>query len=305
METTPIKKLVLPTVTSTVVENTPTYPAKNSQTPETAIPSPRFPQSSCQPQICIYDVSFPLQRPIAPIGNLKVEASYRYGSTQNGQREVHHGVDIINKAGVPVLAAADGIVVFAGSDDQQSFATKRNFYGKLVILKHKIPGLEEPIYTLYGHLLKILVASGSSVQVGEQIGEVGLGGVAAGTHLHFEVRYGKNEYDATRNPELWFPPLLPSNGVLAGNFFDIQHKTLSVTNFLVEPLNDAETTVPKYYFSTYEDAAMLNLPPWNESFGINDLPAGKYHLTLIYHRPIQIEFEIQPSKLTYLNIQVR
>ncbi|MGB9640829.1 MAG: M23 family metallopeptidase [Anaerolineales bacterium] len=274
----------------------------------TITPTPMviFPAATCQQSICTYSVHFPLQRPISPLGNLKVETSYRYGSTQNGQREVHHGVEFVNKAGIPVLAAADGKVVFAGNDDQQAFAMKRNFYGKLIILQHSLPGVEEPIYTVYGHLLKIQVENGQVVHSGEQIGEVGLGGVAAGTHLHFEVRYGKNDYDSTRNPELWFAPLLPTNGILIGIFVDQQHKPISIDNFVLESLTkNAISKNAKTYYTTYEDITMVGLQPWQESFGINDLSSGKYLLSFIYQHPVQLEFEILPAKVTFLNIVVR
>lgn len=88
-------------------------PPKKLNTTPTPTPVSDFPGMVCEQSVCIFAVDFPFQRPISPIGNLKVEASYRYGSTQNGQREVHHGVEFINKAGIPVLAAADGTVVFA------------------------------------------------------------------------------------------------------------------------------------------------------------------------------------------------
>ena len=306
--------LIQPTATQTMSATSIPLTASSHNTPYasklnptfTPTPIPFFPASACQQPVCTYTVNFPLQRPISPLGNLKVESSYRYGNTQNGQREVHHGVDIVNKAGVPVLAAADGKVVFAGNDDQHTFGMKRNFYGKLIILQHNLPGVEEPIYTVYGHLLKIQVESRQVVHRGEQIGEVGLGGVAAGTHLHFEVRYGKNDYDSTRNPELWFAPLLPSNGILSGIFIDQQHTPIFIDNFVLEPLTSSETSrSAKTYFTTYEDPAMAGLLPWQESFGINDLPSGKYRLSFIYKHPVQLEFEILPAKVTFLNILVR
>ncbi len=277
-------------------------PTKKRYTTSTPTPIISFPSRVCEQSVCISAVEFPFQRPISPIGNLKVEASYRYGSTQNGQREVHHGVDFINKAGIPVLAAADGSVIFAGDDDQQSFAMMRNFYGKLIILKHQISGIAKPVYTVYGHLLKIQVEIGQNVRSGEQIGEVGLGGVAAGTHLHFEVRYGNNEYDATRNPELWFAPLLSTSGILTGNFFNQQHQSIFIENFVLEFLSGGTTVTRKMYYSTYEDSKMVGLFPWHESFGINDLPAGTYRLSFIYQHPVQLEFEINSGKVTFLNI---
>ena len=282
----------------------PTSSSKELAPELTPTPVEIFPSKSCQRSVCTYTIQFPLGRPIGPLGNQKVEASYRYGSTQNGQREVHHGVDIINKAGVPVLAAANGEVVFAGTDDQQSFSPKRDFYGKLIILQHNLEGIADPVYTLYGHLLKIQVENGQTVRAGDQIGEVGLGGVAAGTHLHFEVRYGKNDYDSTRNPELWVPPLTSSSGVLAGIFFDQQHQTVNLDNFILESLGNSSSQ-KKSYYSTYEEPTMVNLPPWYENFAMNDLPVGKYRLSYVYKHLVQFEFEILAEEVTFLNIGIK
>lgn len=258
----------------------------------------------CEGMVCVFEVAFPFQRPIQPPGTDTVDPTYRYGSTQNGEREVHHGVEFINKAGVPVYAVAEGVVNFAGEDGQVSLATKKGFYGKVIILRHKVAGLASPIYSVYGHVLKILVQKGETVEQGEQIGEVGLGGVAAGTHLHFEVRYGKNEYEATRNPELWLPPAQPDSGVLMGRFLNPQGKCVSMENIVLEPLGIDEALLKRRYFAAYEDPKMHCLPPWGESFGINDLPAGRYRLSYIYTKPETLEFEIVAGKVTYLNLRL-
>ncbi len=264
-----------------------------------------FPQEAghiCQEPVCILEVQFPFQRPIRPPGTDTVDATYRYGSTQNGQREVHRGVEFINKAGVPIFAAADGVVVFAGEDDQVSFASKRGFYGKVIILKHRVAGIALPVYTVYGHVLKALVQEGESVDQGQLIAEVGLGGVAAGTHLHFEVRYGQNDYQTTRNPELCLPPALAESGVLIGRFLDSQGNCLEIENVVLEPLGVTDAVLKRRYLATYEDEAMRCLPPWGESFGINDLPAGHYRLSYIYTKPEAVEIEIQAGKVTYLTV---
>jgi len=258
----------------------------------------------CEKEICILEVAFPFQRPIQPPGTDTVDPTYRYGSTQQGQREVHHGVEFINKAGVPVYAVADGVVAFAGEDEDVSFATKRGFYGKVIILRHNLQGEALPLYTVYGHLLNLRVQSGETVRQGQLIGEVGLGGVAAGTHLHFEVRYRTNDYDATRNPELWLPPALPESGLLMGRFLDSQGQCLTMENIVLEPLGAENALLERRYLSTYEDPAMHCLPPWRESFGINDLPAGTYRLSYIYTKPETLIIEVLAGKVTYLNLHL-
>jgi len=87
---------------------------------------------------------------------------------------LHTGVDIAATWGAPVLAAADGRVIYAGWFGG---------YGKIVIIDHG-GGMS----TLYGHMSTILVASGDAVRRGEPIGRVGSTGYSTGPHLHFEIR---------------------------------------------------------------------------------------------------------------------
>jgi murein DD-endopeptidase MepM/ murein hydrolase activator NlpD len=90
-----------------------------------------------------------------------------------GRRELHKGLDIVNRRGTPVVVTADGRVVFAGY--------KRG-YGKMVIVDH---GLDR--VTKYGHLSEISVQSGDQVTRGQKLGLVGSTGRSTGPHLHYEV----------------------------------------------------------------------------------------------------------------------
>ncbi len=84
------------------------------------------------------------------------------------------GVVIGGKAGDPVLAAADGRVVYAGSGLRG--------YGNLVILKHNNTYL-----TAYAHNQALLVKEDQSVRRGQKIAEMGSTD-ADGVRLHFEIR---------------------------------------------------------------------------------------------------------------------
>lgn len=84
------------------------------------------------------------------------------------------GIDIAGKAGAPVLAAADGKVVYAGSGLRG--------YGNLVILKHNADFL-----SAYAHNSKILVKEGEAVKRGARIAEMGSSD-SDRIKLHFEVR---------------------------------------------------------------------------------------------------------------------
>ena len=91
---------------------------------------------------------------------------------------LHQGVDIAAAAGQPVYAAADGLVMLAGT------ATG---YGEAIYLAHGFS-----ISTRYGHLSEIDVHPGQRVHRGEMIGRVGSTGRSTGSHLHYEVRLDGN-----------------------------------------------------------------------------------------------------------------
>lgn len=84
------------------------------------------------------------------------------------------GVDITGTAGQPVVAAADGKVVYAGSGLRG--------YGNLVIIQHNSTFL-----SAYGHNQSLLVNEGQTVKRGQTIAKMG-NTDASRTQLHFEVR---------------------------------------------------------------------------------------------------------------------
>lgn len=88
-------------------------------------------------------------------------------------RQTHLGIDIASTASAQVQAANDGTVVWAGP---------MGIYGQCIIIDHGL-GLQ----TLYGHLSRIDVAEGQTVNKGDEIGRTGASGIAAGDHLHFGV----------------------------------------------------------------------------------------------------------------------
>jgi len=229
-----------------------------------------------------------------------VDPSYRFGTTQDGVREPHHGVEFLNSFGTPVSAAADGTVVFAGDDYNGSAYSPDGwyaFYGLFVIVQHDILTVETPVYTLYAHLSEISVQAGDVLRRGETIGLVGLTGAAIGSHLHFEVRYGGSAYMDARNPELWLLPK-PGRGALAGSIVDPAGLPLPVFPLQLTSLEDGYAQ----YFTTYEETALRGQPPFFESFAINDLPAGTYELTFIGYTLEQHSVRIEPGKLTLLEI---
>ena len=56
-------------------------------------------------------------------------------------------------------------------------------YGKYCMIAH-----ENGYSTLYAHCSRVTVSSGSAVQRGDTVAEVGQTGMATGPHLHFELQ---------------------------------------------------------------------------------------------------------------------
>jgi lipoprotein NlpD len=94
------------------------------------------------------------------------------------------GLAIAGKAGDPVLAAADGRVVYAGSGLRG--------YGNLVIVKHNNTYL-----TAYAHNQALLVKEDQAVRRGQKIAEMGSSD-AERVQLHFEIRRQGKPVDPSR-----------------------------------------------------------------------------------------------------------
>ncbi|MBS3960722.1 MAG: peptidoglycan DD-metalloendopeptidase family protein [Sandarakinorhabdus sp.] len=92
----------------------------------------------------------------------------------HGRGAHHSGLDFAGAHGEPIMAAAAGRIVRAGS-----FGA----YGKTVDIDHG-----RGILTRYAHLSSIRVSVGDKVEMGERIGGMGSTGRSTGTHLHYEVR---------------------------------------------------------------------------------------------------------------------
>ena len=94
------------------------------------------------------------------------------------------GLAIAGKAGDPVLAAADGRVVYAGSGLRG--------YGNLIIVKHNATFL-----TAYAHNQALLVKEDQAVRKGQKIAEMGSSD-SDRVQLHFEIRRQGKPIDPAR-----------------------------------------------------------------------------------------------------------
>ena len=91
-----------------------------------------------------------------------------------GDFGMNKGIDLSGKLGEPVLAAASGRVVYAGSG--------LSGYGKLLIIKHN-----ETFLSAYAHNDEISVKEGDLVKVGQRVADMGSSGTDR-VKLHFEIR---------------------------------------------------------------------------------------------------------------------
>ena len=94
------------------------------------------------------------------------------------------GLDFSGNVGLPILAAADGKIVYTGD-------ALRGF-GKLVIIKHS-----DAYLTAYAHNDDMLVKEQQWVMAGQKIATMGRSGTDK-VKLHFEVRYKGKSVDPLR-----------------------------------------------------------------------------------------------------------
>lgn len=287
------------TTQTSFVVNTKIIPT-NTSLPPTPLPSSTPTQETpCDPfrtDFCVTEGHFILQRPIHAPGNDPVDTSYPYGSTANGTRDPHHGVEFSNPRGTPVYAAAEGTVLFADADTEAIYSPWPNYYGNLVVIQHS-----DELFTLYAHLSRVDVKAGQKVFVGEKIGEVGRTGVAIGSHLHFEVRQGHvQDYFATQNPELWLIPAKDAGGTSLGTLkisvVDQNHRLIQYAKFTIQYHPEKNGPLAKTYYGTTYAPDMLN---GNENAALSELPAGHYRIAVEVNGKVSERWvEVESGKLT-------
>ena len=154
---------------------------------------PRFyrPFQGVYPVLNLFDHDRPLG-PAAQTGG--------YQLTWRGERafpdahgvgyDSHTGIDWIMPEGTPLLAMADGLVLFAGETAPAYCVLEDRITTTLrVVIRHLVAG-EETFSSVYVHMNRVDVAVGDQVTAGQQVGLsgatgcVGLGNIP---HLHMEV----------------------------------------------------------------------------------------------------------------------
>mgnify|MGYP000206372917 CR=1 FL=1 len=111
----------------------------------------------------------------APVDSYWVSSHFgKRKDPYNGRWAMHEGVDLAAAAGSPVVSAAPGRVVFAGT---------KSGYGRVVEIDHGFG-----IRTRYAHLRSVSVEQGQRVEHRQTVGALGSSGRSTGPHVHYEVR---------------------------------------------------------------------------------------------------------------------
>jgi murein DD-endopeptidase MepM/ murein hydrolase activator NlpD len=89
--------------------------------------------------------------------------------------DFHSGPDIANKVNTPIVCTANGKVIYS---------VWQSGYGNTIVVDHG-----HNYRTVYGHLSKRIVKSGSYVSRGQVIAKMGNTVSSTGSHLHYEVHF--------------------------------------------------------------------------------------------------------------------
>lgn len=293
------KEIPQPTATEAPPEPTPTEPPLQIEfpTPEPAdIPQWRPALYEIPWAISPYD-HFYFNRAIGVNSVNWPLANYRYGGMFPGTEFIHTGIDIDAAQGTPILAAADGIVLWAGYGVYSGKVDSNDPYGLAVTVEHDFGYQGKQLYSIYAHMDKILVEPGQRVKAGDQLGLVGETGLTTGPHLHFEVRWKGNYFISTVNPELWIAP--PQGwGVLTGRVMNTNGSLLTSHDIVVISKSTRQTWIVRSYGPKYVNSD----PYYRENMVLSDLPAGDYQIYIDYfEEKYTTTVTINPGAVTYFS----
>ncbi len=122
---------------------------------------------------------------IAPLDHYRLASGFgRRRDPVNRKWASHEGIDLAASLRSPVMATAEGKVVFSGWKGR---------YGRTVEIDHG-----GGIRTRYGHLRRTLVKPGQTVSLGDIIGQLGSSGRSTGPHVHYEIIVDDKQVDPER-----------------------------------------------------------------------------------------------------------
>jgi murein DD-endopeptidase MepM/ murein hydrolase activator NlpD len=119
----------------------------------------------------IRDAARPRGLPI--LGDAKISSPFGLQPSSQWGYELHQGIDLTAAYGSPIQATASGFIEEAGWDDQ---------FGNRIVINHGYG-----YRTLYAHLSKIAVTSGTSVKRDQMIGYLGDSERSTAPHLHYGI----------------------------------------------------------------------------------------------------------------------
>ena len=183
----PVATIETPQSNIPSVSTAPVEPPTTVQTPSTAEDIPSAP-AVIVPPVVTPSIS-PAPATIATGQEVDWEWPFRgaiIGRFSDAGVE-NKGLDLAGNKGDPILAAADGEVVYSGSGLLR--------YGDLIIIKHN-----EHFLSAYAHNSVLNVKEGQKVTRGQKIAELGSSGINRNM-LHFEIRLDGKPVD----PQLYLP----------------------------------------------------------------------------------------------------
>ena len=252
---------------------------------------------------------FWLEPPFPGGFNQLYSPGYQFGSTGGGRYRIHHGVDIGNPVGTPVLATASGEVVHAGPDNPELLGPYNDFYGNSVVIrldrKLNTSRGEQDVFVLYGHLVSVEVQEGQWVGTGDYLGGVGMTGIAIGPHLHMEVRIGQNSYLHTVNPATWMRPAAYT-GTLVVRLLSATGRTWPGVQL---SLYRYEETGVSWYrvVETYPELESIGPDPsWGENGALSHIPVGTYLLTgSVNGEEVRQEITVRDGETTFVELRTQ
>jgi len=230
-------------------------------------------------------------------------------------RRFHEGIDIRcihrDERGEPVdevRAIADGKVVYT------NLVPGWSNYGKYIVIEHRWGG--SPYYSLYGHLSKIDIQRGDSVQRGQHIAVMGYTGEGlnrARAHLHLELNLMLNP-----NFEKWYSAFVAtSDPNRHGIYNGINLVGLNIARLYLELRENSSLTIPQFlraeeivYKVAVPKSRHFELPklyPWM----LNDNSTEPPSWVVSYTRsglPLRIEAgerKVKKPELVYLKPSLR
>lgn len=251
---------------------------------------------------------FWIGRPFFSSAKTQIASSnYQFGSTASSRYRVHYGLDISNPMGTEVRSATTGVVIHAGPDDPILLGPYNRFYGNAVVIRldRRLPaaGGELDVFLLYGHLNSLNVSVGDTVTPDDIVGFVGMRGIAAGPHLHVEVRLGANTYNHIVNPYVWIEPVA-GTGAIAVRLLTADGRTWRSARVSLLRYENGRSVWSRY-IETYSDDGYLGPDPaWGENGAMGSLKPGTYQvISVLNGERVKAQVQVRAGETTFVEMR--